>query len=306
MEYNGLIQRYPVDRPLTGEERSLQLHQPAATGIDPLDRLSVIRMNSTFLETVDKYYAWRGALVTVTVPTAMAVAGFFVALFLFGRAGDDTPPVWFLVTIALIPLPLLALLVWLFFKDAFLRTHFPTRFNRRTRMVHAMRLDGSVLSVAWDAVFFCLARCTTPSQWDVRGHVLDADGITVRETFSLGDWDFGASAHRTLRGHWEFVRRYMEGETGSVDGCVRFCLPIAERREPVRFGFHRMFAEAAGHSLPMRWLGAALAALILPGRWLAMRTSSIPTWPDEIERVCRVDGDDPFVKDSRVNPPDLR
>lgn len=309
MEYNGLLQKFPVGRPLTEAERRLQLKQGVRIECDPLYQLSVIRMNSTFLEMVDKYYAWKGLLVTLTVPIAIGIVGFFAALLLVVNNGggvNSAPPVWFNIVIALMPLPLLAFLAWLFFKEAFTSTHYPMRFNRKTRMIHVLRVDRTVLSVPWDAVFFCLSRCTTPSQWDVRGHVLDLDGVTVRETFSLSEWGFGSAATAVLRGYWEFVRRYMEGDAGEVSGRVKFCLPIANKRETLRFGFERMFAEATGQALPLRWLGAAMAAAFSPGRWLAMRTSGVPVWPEEVDKVCRVDANDPFIKDSSGNPPDLR
>ncbi len=311
MEYNGLLQKFPIDRPLTGDERRFQLKQGASTGVDPLYQLSVIRMNSTFVEMVDKYYAWKGALVSIAVPIGVALAAVFGYLLfnLYAGAWSDpvTPtPLWVGVALVAMLAPMLVFLAWLFSKEAFTHTHYPMRFNRKTRMVHVFRLNGTVLSVKWDDLFFCLARCTTPSQWDVRGHVLAQDGTTVRETFSLTDWGFGSAATHVLRGYWEFVRRYMEGGAGSVNQCVHFCLPIADKREPIKFGFQRMFAEAAGQHLPLRALGAVMAAAFLPGRWVAMRTSAIPVWPKEIDEVCRVEADDPFVKDSNGNPPDLR
>ena len=309
MEYNGLLQKFRVDRPLTDEERRLQLHQEVSIDAEPLYQLSVIRLNSTYLEMVDKYYAWKGVLVTISLPIALAVVLFFAAMLFAGGARGESgvpPPTWFYIAMAVMPLPLLALLIWLFLKEAFTYTHYPIRMNRKTQMVHVFRLDGTVLSVPWDKVFFCIARCTTPQQWDIRGHVLDADGITVRETFSLTDWSFGSSAAGVLRGYWEFVRRYMEGEAGAINGFVHFCLPITEKRESLRFGFERMFAEATGQSLPLRLLGAVLAAASLPGRWIAMRTSAIPTWPRAIDEVCRVGTSDIFIKDASSNLPGLR
>ena len=306
MEYNGLLQKFPVNRPLTEDERRLKLEQKKSTGLEPLYQLSVIRMNSTFLEMVDKYYAWKGTLVTITVPIMVGVTAFFMFMLLIPpSAGRAAPPFWFYAAMATMPLPLLAFLIWLFFREAFAYTHYPIRMDRKSQMVHVFRLDGSVLSVAWDSVFFCLAKCTTPFQWDVRGHILDVDGRTVRETFSLSDWGAGAGAQAQLRGYWEFVRLYMEGGVSAVDGCVRFCLPIAERRETVMFGFQRMFAEAAGQPLPLRVVGALLAALSLPGRWVAMRSSRIPLWPTSIEAATRIDRDDRHVKDASTNPLDL-
>ena len=133
MEYNGLLQKFPINRPLTEGERRLQLKQKVRIDTEPLYQLSVIRMNSTYLEMTDKYYGWKGSLVTIALPIFVALAGFFAALLyssIFG-GGDVRPaPIWFDVAIAAIPLPLLALLIWLFFKDAYTYTHYPMRMNR--------------------------------------------------------------------------------------------------------------------------------------------------------------------------------
>ena len=311
MEYNGLLQKFPVDRPLTEDERRLQLKQEASIGVEPSYRLSVIRLNGTFLEMVDKYYAWKGALVSVAVPIGVGlviVSGYFLFNLYAGAWSDPAvpTPLWVGASLVAMLAPMLVFLTWLVSKEAFAYTHYPMRFNRRTRMVHVFRIDGTVLSVPWNDVFFCLAPCTTPFQWDVRGHVLDRDGRTVRETFSLSDWSSGASASYVLRSYWEFVRRYMEGGAGAVNEDVDFCLPIADKRETMKFGFQRMFAEAGAQTLPMRWLGAVIALSFLPGRWVAMRTSAIPVWPKKIDDACRIDAEDQFIKDSRDNPPDLR
>lgn len=311
MEYNGLLQKFPINRSLTEGERRLQLKQKLRIDTEPLYQLSVIRMNSTYLEMTDKYYGWKGSLVTIALPIFVALAGFFAALLyssIFG-GGDVRPaPIWFDVAIAAIPLPLLALLIWLFFKDAYTYTHYPIRMNRKTRMVHVFRLNGTVLTVPWDQLFFCLSKCTSAGQWDIRGHVLDKDGVTVRETFSLTDWDFGPAeaVQNNLRRYWEFVRRYMEDGAGAVSDRVHFCMPIETKRESLKVGFERMFAVATGQPLPLVLFVWVFAALFLPGRWFAMRTSKIPVWPKEIEDVCRIDLNDPYVKDGSMNPLDLR
>jgi hypothetical protein len=206
VEYNGLIQKFPVDRPLTDDDKRLQLKQKMRLDIEPRYQLSVIRMNSTFLEMTDKYYGWKGSLVTVAGPIAIWISivfGYMLFHLYFGDWSHQSKPTPAWVGLVLISafLPLLALLVWSFFKDAFTYTHYPIRMNRKTRMVHVFRLNGTVLSVPWDQLFFCLSKCTSPSQWDIRCHVLDKDGVTVRETFSLTDWDFGPAetAQNNLR-----------------------------------------------------------------------------------------------------------
>ena len=44
--------------------------------------------------------------------------------------------------------------------------------------------------------------------------------------------------------------------------------------------------------------------LFIVGRWLAQQTDRIPVWPENIERECRIESNDPYVKDASTNPSD--
>ena len=145
-----------------------------------------------------------------------------------GSTSDAT----FLVVTGLMAMPMVLFSGWILCKESFAWTHYPIRLNRKTRMVHAFRLDGTVLSVPWDEVLFTLGRGNRAfgvQNWDIRGHVLDADGVTVRETFAFSAEDID---HDILRRHWEFLRRYMEEGPEALVGQVEFCMPVAGRREP--------------------------------------------------------------------------
>ena len=314
MEYTGLIQKYPIDRLLTEEEKQNQLKQKWRFDAQPVHQLSVIKMNSTFLEIADKYYGLKGVLSTA---------------ILLGMAILCLPALWLVIHMVLIAIDpdgdpsgmsrdaalmnaagifvvfvigVGAAGLWLLRKESFVYTHYPIRLNRKTRVVHVFRLDGTVLSVPWEKVFFTLGRCASPRQWDVRGHVLDADGATVRESFALGAWSVGEQGKEVLRRYWEFIRRYMEDGPQEVFSIVQICLPIAGHKESVRTGFDRMFAEFSGAPFPVRMMGAVIALAVLPGRWFAIRTSRIPKWPQAVEDENRVELDDPYVKDASVNP----
>src|SRR5690606_20426299 len=186
-------------------------------------------------------------------------------------------------------------------------THYPIRLNRKTRNVYVFRADGSVLTVPWDKLFFTLDFEQTVSgrMWENRAHVLESDGKTVRETFTLGVWSTGsAGGLRKLRSHWEFYRRYMDEGPKAVAKHVKHCMPVDSKRESIRFGFERIFVEsAAGLENP---LTVVLWLLMLPlnllsvlGRWIAMQTSKIPKWPVDVEAANVVDPGDPYIKDAR-------
>jgi hypothetical protein len=308
MEYTGLIQKYPINRPLTDLEAQERLKQGQRLDVVPVYQLSVIRMNSTFLEIADKYYGLKGVLTTAALSAAIVMTiGYLVYAFMLYLSADaakysSSDAAFVSVMTTLILAPLLVFVSWLLLKESFAYTHYPVRLNRKTRMVHVFRLDGTVLTVPWEAIYFTLGRCASPKQWDVRGHVLDADGVTVRESFALGAWDVGQQGKAILRRYWEFIRRYMEDGPKEAHSTVAICLPIAERRESVRSGYDRMFAEFSGAPFMARALGAVMALAMVPGRWFAIRTSKIPRWPESIEDESRVEAGDPYARDSRDNP----
>ncbi|MDI1258276.1 DUF6708 domain-containing protein [Aquabacterium sp.] len=282
MEYSGLTIKYPVNRPLTDLDRERQLHQKRKLEVPLIYQLGVIQVDEAGLELVDKYYALKGAMTTVMlVPVAMvllflgAVTGF--SLTTPGRMVQDWP-----VLLAMYGMlaPVLWVMNWGFRKESFAYTHYPIRLDRITRMVHVFRLNGTVLSVPWDDIFFC----TDTGQggaWNIRGHVLAEDRVTVLETFALSP-TAGKTAHHIMLSFWEMVRGYMEDGPQAAIALAQVLLPIEKERESFAFGFHRMHAVASGESTPLVLVWGFISAVFAPGRWLAMRTSKIPQWPAEV------------------------
>lgn len=291
MDYTGLISKYRVNRPLNTQERSLRLEQKTALPIQPAYELSVVRHNESFVELVDKFYAWRGFLATACLCTLAALL-YFGASSIFDlttassygakQAAEHGDTGWRIVLDALYFGGFGAAMVWLLRKDAFAYTHYPIRLNRSTRMIHVFRLDGSVLSVPWDEVFFCLGALPQRG-WEIQGHVLDADGQTVKETFAFAPHGVGAREREMLKQYWEFVRRYMEDGPQAVASEVKACLPIAERRETFAFGWHRTHYHVGALPLVMQALMLLLYLVVYPGRWFALRTSRIPKWPADVD-----------------------
>ncbi|MFS2005508.1 hypothetical protein ACEN9F_17930 [Duganella sp. CT11-25] len=56
MDFLGLVVRYPANRPLSDQERAHHLKQKQGLNIEPHYQLSVVKMNSTYLESVDKWF----------------------------------------------------------------------------------------------------------------------------------------------------------------------------------------------------------------------------------------------------------
>ena len=296
---------FAANRSLTDQERARHLFQRQRLDVQQADDLSIIRFNATYIEVVDKWFWLRG------VVTTFSLAGIFGAIVVWGASfvtflenqnlSHSDEWVWF-GGLAAISAPFLWLMLFFLKSDAFRYTHYPIRLNRKTRMVHVFRFDGTVLSAPWKDLFFCIASLPQ-NNWAILGHVLNKDGITVDETFAFPVTGVGAADRDQLPRYWEFVRRYMEDGPQSVAKHIEFCLPIASQREGFTDGFHRMHWKSAGAPFPIM-IGMLLLYLVsYPGRWLAMRTSKLPVWPAEIEAVCTIDPADPYRKDASTNPP---
>lgn len=67
LECSGLIRGYKANRPLSNEERREQLYQGRSLRVDSLYEMAVIRMNSSFMEMVDKYYSFKGVISFVAI-----------------------------------------------------------------------------------------------------------------------------------------------------------------------------------------------------------------------------------------------
>ena len=188
-------------------------------------------------------------------------------------------------------------------KESFNYTHYPIRYNRKTGMVHYFRPDGEIRSVPWRDVFFTVA--SGSNLWGIRGHVLADDGVTVVDTFGVGDTgtlrshaadpDTGQYEYADrMRSHWEFIRRYMEEGPAEASQIVRFCVPVTDRKETPAGAFHRAFGLFRGSSI-FQIVMAPFCLWMFLGRLIAIATSQIPQWPAEINAACAIEPNDPYA-----------
>jgi hypothetical protein len=261
------------------------------------------------MELVDKFYGWKGFLTTVLL-ICIGMITFFSLFMVFDAVffgWKNTEPeeyllVFFVLTI--FAAPFIWVGIWLLRKESFAYTHYPIRLNRKTRMVHVFRTNGTVLSVPWDEVFFCLGPLPQ-NIWEIQGHILDKDKITVRETFAFMLAGSGKyERDHNLPRYWEFVRRYMEDGPATLLDDVKICLPIVDKRESFSFGFHRTHFDVGAIPFILQAFILLIYLVIYPGRYIAMRTSKIPQWPQEIEAVNVVEPNDPYFRDASMNPKD--
>ena len=295
--------RYPVDRPLTAEERKNQLHQKERLDVQPVYNASTIKFNSIYVEMVDRWFYCRGKHTGgfLFLSIAMVVGTFIMApLYDLQHSGTLTSKGLLAIGVAFCAcVPLWAWAVWLIRKEAYRWTHFPIRFNRKNRMVYVFCFDGVVRSAKWDDLFFTFGRCEWigVQEWEIRGHALKADKETVEWSFAL----HGESPiPRELKMYWEFVRRYMEEGSASVHDEVFWCHDIVTKCETYQVGLEVLRLEL-DWKIYRTILAPALWFLAL-ARQYVMKTSKIPVWPDEVEAQCKIEPNDAYVIDASNNP----
>lgn len=296
--------KYKIDRPLGEEEKRNCLHKEGKASKEPDYDLSVICLNSTYMELVDRWYSSKGhAVVYGIIGAAPFVLG-AVLMLVAALERQGTFAMWFGLGISFLFSLVAICFFYLICLEAFRRTHYPIRVNRKNRMVYAFKPDGKIVKASWDDLFFCKASSKPPlgeRDYDIRAHVLDADGETIRATFTLAMPHSGAEER--LVDLWEYVRRYMEEDKGVVKNyeLTQFCWPISGRREGVRYGIIGGFSPAAVAPYLIQLPFSPYFALITWGRLIAMYTSRVPHWPESVEAECSVADSDPYFKDWRDN-----
>lgn len=326
MDNIGLLLKFKVNRPLTEEERTYQIKQDKRLNVEPLNQLSTIRMNSTYLEMVDKFYGWKGfvmmgSLVLIAISSFIFYAG--VSMLVEGvppvdvsnfnlndeadkahvawleeqRKAKQPEALWAGIAITIMSLPLVIATIWLFLSENFRYTHYPIRLNRKNGKIYVFRLNGTVLAMPWKDVFFTVGKGRPRGSYDdIRGHVLDADGVTIKETFALSH--FSGKDDPDLMQFWEYVRRYMEDGPAKLIPKIEHVIEISHKRETFWNGFHRLMAEMA--PIPViAYVTAPFWFIVAMFRYLAMRTCKIPQWPQWAEDECQVDADDPYQRDEQ-------
>jgi hypothetical protein len=321
MNAYGMIGPYRVNRELTSDERSAQLKQKKKQSDDPHYELSLIRINSTFVESVDQFYWHRGFIAMCGAVFGLLPLAMGINLLISYIGQGKSPP-----SAAVLFMVLSTAGFWLFLTDAFTHTHYPIRFNRKNREVYFWQREGfsisasgffslpiflwsrkaKVVKAAWDEIFFTIV-CVNEVHGDsvVMGHVLAADKKTVITSFSLAHNGFKTQSE-IFKSHFEYFRRYMEdGPVIHVKGEPLVCLPpLDQQRESWFFGWNRVNAMANG--LPV--VQFILQPIFFPWslfRWIVMHTSKIPKWPEWVQQECAIEPTDTFVHDWTNNPKGL-
>ncbi|MBB3261178.1 hypothetical protein F4827_006086 [Paraburkholderia bannensis] len=298
--YNGWMRPFAVNRILLPEERKEALRREAQAEVEPGQHMGLIRLNSTYIDWIDRRFRFRGMLNT----SIATLGGLFVVglgLFVFGDSilFDWTYSDWLLRVCLSFGVCLFAfgssyVLYYTALRyDYHTYTHYPIRFNRKTRMVHVFRHNGpdGVLSVPWESVYFHLGHGSgMPFLRDIRGEVMEGD--TVKDTFALGH---AMESETPVREMWEFIRRYMDqgpeavadspmakyialSVTPTLKNCMLFAVSFTNATTPFK-----------------RALLSPFIVLFTLTRWVVFRTSQEPVFPAEVEMTCEVALNDPNV-----------
>ena len=297
--------RYLVNRPLMDYEKQRRLSPKERSISPPWYQISVIKMNSTFLECTDDLFGMKGmcasiAMFAIGMGVVIALCSvIFTILDWSVRSEHSHYLLGVLICCAGIALIML-LSSPLLKQDCYGYTHYPIRFNRKNRKIYAFRWDGTMMEANWDELYVApiiLPNATgRGNDYEICLHRISEDGETVLDSYSL-PWK--SSDDETLYCIWEFVRRYMEEpeELPHLSGQVEFVMDIAERRETWWWGFKRLLAAHCG---PVAILYVILAPIIFIcsfGRWIAMHACAIPQWPAEVEAECQIEPNDPYLRD---------
>jgi hypothetical protein len=291
---------FRVNRMLNNYEREHRLDIKKSASDKALYDLSLIKFNSTFTECVDKWYSMRGFVAMAgAVFSALMIYLICVSLYELFFKG-------YLENLALLLLG--AVILWWSAKflvsDAFTYTHYPIRFNRKTRQVYAFRRDGTVLKAGWDELYWTIYNTKVGlggGDLNVMGHLMDKDGITVKESIGLSLVDAGEAGRQNLRQFFEFFRLFMEEGPGAALEALKptpliMLPPIDRQRESWFFGWERLTGGMKG--LPL--LQLLFQPFLLPislFRWIVMHTSKIPQWPQWVEDECRIEPEDPWRRE---------
>ncbi|RBB85778.1 hypothetical protein BRN47_24945 [Xanthomonas oryzae pv. oryzae] len=294
--FTGWSRAFKINRPLDEGEKSSSLLRDLKENVIPAQRLGLIKINSSYIDWIDRRFLYRGMLNTSFV--LIGVVGFIgISLFLgfqsfFG--GFTEIAKWCLRFLVFFALLCGTVLYWVLPRYEFFKfIYYPIRFNRKTRKIYVFRekRDGGLLIVPWDKVFFHIGRGTDMKFLrDIRGEILD--GEIVKDTFALGHC---AERDEPVKEMWEFIRRYMEEGPEAVaehplDKYVELsvaptwknCLISAVGFTNATTPFKRV--------LLFPFIGTFTVV-----RWLVFKSCKQPVFPPEVEAECQVEPNDPHI-----------
>ncbi|MFC0179946.1 DUF6708 domain-containing protein [Thorsellia kenyensis] len=311
MKLYGLSPKYKVNRPLSKNEKAGKLNQSKWQDQPFSDLIAngcngVIRLNSTYLEVVDRHYIWKGfpsmALLLFLPPPLCFIA---LVVFIDPQINDFEG---ILATIGMLLLSLVWLIsvIYMLLTEFFKWTHYPIRFNRKNRRVYIFGYDGKIRIVEWEKLFFTV-------RTDIKGifndnyifcHVLSDDDSTVLYTFTLPIETSARGSSEPLNMYWNFLCNYMNGDIVDNVAVMRVCPPLEGRKEGFVYGLYH-WSKIVGGCWQVLLFTFPLGILLALIRYLVMLTCKVPKWSTEVEEECVVNPKDAFNLSASTNPKSL-
>jgi len=283
--YTGWMREFPQGGFLSPQENASRFSPKVEQDVAPDERASLVHFNSTYVDLIDLRFRLRGMVSTTMVllgTIGLFLLGFFLlfTLVIPNLEGDFWDWVMYaMVAVCVVGAPVLFWHTTLKY-EFFTYVWYPTRFNRRNRMVYFFTggKEGAV-RVPWDDAVFYIGRGTTQDFLrDLRCSIVD-DRV-VKRTFAVGHY---FDDEQKIKGIWEFVRRYMEnGPEAVVDS-----IDDRQMNLSVRPSWRNCYLFVVA-SLGPAMLGArfVLMPLLLPlvlCRWLVLKSCRMPVWPQWVE-----------------------
>jgi len=158
---------------------------PSISGLD-----NVVRLNSTYLELVDRLYYWRGM---ATLYGGVAFVGFFFACFfipLIQMLWHDGIATIGIVSMVVTWIVFVLPVSWVSYKamisEVLGLTHYPIRFNRVNKMVYMYKAGDQVLAIPWRDITFVLgSNGGWRESWSIFGCMTDESGEKITAIIPL-------------------------------------------------------------------------------------------------------------------------
>src|SRR5699024_4708650 len=178
-------------------------------GVKPWDWLSLIKMNSTYMELVDNgYHDKSPMLIWYIFASSIIVFSTFYFGYSFLLDGDfSLVEIFIEMVFFIIGFVFSLFLLWIVSLQVFKKTHYPIRLNRKTRKVYQIKAKDEVLEANWDDLYFFVQHggAKTPFEvMDIRAHILNENRETVLGTFVLMSVEF--ANQRNIHEAWEYIR----------------------------------------------------------------------------------------------------
>lgn len=293
---------FKYNRGRSDQERRDYLPCDKPQSFSPDDSIGMVRFNSTCIEFLDRTFKIKGMAVTLMF-SVVSVLSVLIFLWLFLELifsfGSDVIESVFLIVFSFIFFLGIPVFIWRIFlqKDLFQYTHYPIRFNRKTRKVHFFRHNGpgGVVTVPWGDphVYFHIGHGgQNKNLRDLRCHLLDERG-KITQTLTVGHfWPH----ENYVREEWELIRRYMEQGPAHCYDDERDRVITLSPAGTLRNCWMMVCLMMGTLLFPLRWnlLLPIYGALTL-SRWLTFKSCRKPVFPPEIEAECAVEPGDPYA-----------